>query len=91
MLQSFHRNEPWIPQMRLICGNHALTQLQMTSSTNINGAESVIGLFDKSITSMGKRAIRERLLQPYSDAMEISKRLEEVKEYTLWPEAQTKH
>jgi len=90
MLQSFHRNEPWIPQMRLICGNHALTQLQMTSSTNTNGAESVIGLFDKSITSMGKRAIRERLLQPYSDATEISKRLEEVKEYTLWPEAQIK-
>ena len=83
MLQSFHRNEPWIPQMRLICGNHALTQLQMYST---NHAESVLGLFDKSITSMGKRAIRERLLQPYSDPTEIMSRLEEVKEYTRWPE-----
>ena len=47
MLKSFHRNEPWIPQARLICGNHALTQLQMTGT---NPSETVIGLFDKSIT-----------------------------------------
>lgn len=83
MLHTFHRNEPWIPQMRLICGNHALTQLQMTSSTG-NNNESVVGLFDKCITSMGKRAIRERLLRPYSDANEISARLREVHDYTMW-------
>lgn len=87
MLKSFHRNEPWIPQARLICGNHALTQLQMTGQ-NLN--ETVIGLFDKSITPMGKRAMRDRLLSPYSEADEIRNRLKEVQEYLKWPEDKSK-
>ena len=87
MLKSFHRNEPWIPQARLICGNHALTQLQMTGS---NPNETVIGLFDKSITPMGKRALKDRLLSPYSEADEIRARLNEVQEYMLWPEDKSK-
>jgi DNA mismatch repair protein MutS len=87
MLKSFHRNEPWIPQARLICGNHALTQLQMTGQ---NANETVIGLFDKSITPMGKRAMRDRLLSPYSDADEIRSRLKEVQEYMNWPEDKSK-
>ena len=87
MLKSFHRNEPWIPQARLICGNHALTQLQMTG-TNPN--ETVIGLFDKSITAMGKRAMRDRLLSPYSEADEIRSRLKEIQDYMAWPEDKSK-
>ena len=83
MLKSFHRNEPWIPTMRLICGNHALTQLQITGH---NQAETVIGLFDKCITSMGKRAMKERLLMPYSDPDQIRSYLSEVQDYTMWPE-----
>jgi DNA mismatch repair ATPase MutS len=86
-LKSFHRNEPWIPHARLICGNHALTQLQMTSS---NPSESVLGLFDKCITVMGKRAIKERLLSPYSQPEEIRSRLEEVQDYLIWPEEKSK-
>ena len=86
MLKSFHRNAPWVPQERLICGNHALTQLQMTGNSN----ENVIGLFDKSITVMGKRAMRARLLSPYSDAEQIRSRLKEVKEYILWPDEKSK-
>lgn len=84
---SFRRNEPWIPQARLICGNHALTQLQMTGS---NPQESVLGLFDKCITVMGKRAIKERLLSPYSAPEEIRSRLYEVQEYLIWPEEKSK-
>jgi DNA mismatch repair protein MutS len=87
MLKSFHRNEPWIPQARLICGNHALTQLQMTG---INQNETVIGLFDKCITPMGKRAMRDRLLSPYSEAEEIRARLNEVTEFLKWSEDKTK-
>lgn len=81
MLKSFHRNEPWTPHTRLICGNHALTQLQMT------GPQSVLTLFDKCITVMGKRAIKERLLSPSCSTEEIRHRLAEVREYGLWPEA----
>lgn len=87
MLKSFHRNEPWIPQSRLICGNHTLTQLQITG---LNPNETVIGLFDKCITSMGKRAIRDRILSPYSDSYRIKSRLNEVKEYMEWTEQKTK-
>lgn len=87
MLKSFHRNEPWIPNTKLICGNHALTQLQMTG---LNPQETIIGLFDKGITPMGKRAMRDRLLSPYSDANEIRSRLNEVKDYMYWPEEKTR-
>lgn len=87
MLRSFHRNEPWTPHTRLICGNHALTQLQMTGQ---NPAETVVGLFDKCITPMGKRAMRERLLSPYSEAFDIRKRLSEVQEFMLWDELKIK-
>jgi DNA mismatch repair protein MutS len=94
MLKSFHRNEPWIPQARLICGNHALTQLQMTGAAQKESGsaqkESVIGLFDKCLTSMGRRAMRDRLLSPYSDADEIRSRLSEVVEYMRWDEETTK-
>jgi DNA mismatch repair protein MutS len=87
MLKSFHRNEPWIPNTKLICGNHALTQLQMTG---LNPQETVIGIFDKGITPMGKRAIHDRLLSPYSDPYEIRSRLNEVKDYMYWPEEKVK-
>jgi len=87
MLRAFHRNEAWTPQTRLICGNHALTQLQMTSA---NPSESVLGLFDKCITPMGKRAIKERLLTPYSNAADIRARLHEVQNYMTWPEENPK-
>ena len=80
MIKSFHRNEPWIPEERLICGNHALTQLQIIGTN-----ESILDIFNKSITPMGKRAMRERLLSPYSNGDEIRKRLREVQEYMIWP------
>ena len=49
-----------------------------------NQNETVIGLFDKCITPMGKRAIRDRLLSPYSDPCEIRSRLKEVQEHISW-------
>lgn len=82
MLRSFHRNESWTPQARLICGNHALTQLQMTGSIL---HETVLGLFQSSLTPMGKRSMKERLLSPYASAHEIQSRLNEVDEYLGWP------
>ena len=84
MLHSFHRNEPWSPHERLICGNHALTQLQLTGPCL---KETVLGIFDKCITSMGKRAIKERLMSPYSDAATICTRLKEITEYQTWPDS----
>ena len=78
MVKSMHRNEPWTPNTRLICGNHALSQLQMTTD------QGLLGLFNKCATVMGRRGIRERLLSPYSDAHTIRTRLEEVNDYLSW-------
>jgi DNA mismatch repair protein MutS len=87
MLTSFHRNEPWTPQSHLICGNHALTQLQMTSLTS---QPSVIGLFDKCITTMGKRTIRNRILRPYTTSQDILGRLAEVNDMMGWTDLSLK-
>jgi DNA mismatch repair protein MutS len=83
MLRAFHRNESWTPQARLVCGNHALTQLQMTGPVL---QETVLGLFQSCLTPMGKRSMKERLLSPYATAEEISARLNEVDHYLSWPD-----
>ena len=82
MVKSFQRNQPWQPHTRLVCGNHALHQLQMTGP---QASECVLGLFDKAITPMGRRMMQERLLRPYSNASEIQCRLDEVAQFLTWP------
>jgi DNA mismatch repair protein MutS len=68
-LHSFQRNSPWIPNQNLLCGNHALQQLQM---------DAVVNLFSPCITSMGKRSLHHRLLRPLTQASMIDRRLTEV-------------
>ena len=75
MLRSFHKNVPWTPETRLLCGNHTLQQLQMTGP---NPQETVIGLYTHALSPMGKRHVRERLVNPLSHPDEIRARLEEV-------------
>ena len=85
MLCSFHRNIPWTPETRLVCGNHTLHQLQMTGP---NLQETVVGLYSKCLTPMGKRHIKERLVNPLSEPTEIQRRLDEVTHYlTQWVDA----
>ena len=94
MITSFHRNEPWTPQQHLICGNHALTQLQMTSlnsssssfPSSSNAPTCVMDLFDSCMTPMGKRTLRNRILRPYTHPHDILSRLEEVTDRLSWPE-----
>lgn len=96
MITSFHRNEPWTPQQHLICGNHALTQLQMISlSSSSSFSQStpmcVIDLFDSCITPMGKRTLRNRILRPYTHSHDIISRLEEVKDKLLWDDQRSQN
>ena len=44
LIQSLQRNELWIPYTHLVCGNHALSQLQMSSENGI------LSLFTKHIS-----------------------------------------
>lgn len=67
--------ERWSPETSVYMGNNTLAQLNYVST----GAEqSVLHLFQKCITSLGKRAMRERLLTPLSGPTEIQRRLQEV-------------
>ena len=75
-IKAFQRNIPWIPEQNLLCGNHALQQLQM---------DSVVALFNSCLTPMGKRDIRQRLLKPLTQASLIQNRLQEVAEFLEWP------
>jgi DNA mismatch repair protein MutS len=80
-MKSFQRNQPWVPNQSLVCGNHALQQLQM---------DSVVSLFNTCITPMGKRDIKHRLMKPLTQASMIRNRLEEVAEFLEWPTPSTK-
>ena len=80
-VKGFQRNNPWIPEQNLLCGNHALQQLQM---------DSVVALFSSCLTPMGKRDIRQRLLKPLTQASLIQNRLQEVAEFLEWPPIKAK-
>ena len=65
----------WNPKKNMLCGNNALAQLNIIGE---NLQDTVLGIFNKCITPMGKRAIRERLLTPLIDVAEIELRLDRV-------------
>jgi DNA mismatch repair protein MutS len=68
----------WSPEASMALGNHALTQLNMTMA---NEEDSVLGMFLRTTTPMGRRAMRERLLYPKCQVEELRGRLAEV---TWW-------
>ena len=67
--------QPWVPKGRVHLGNNALSQLNMTA---FKVEDSVLGLFQKTLTSFGKRGMRNRILTPISDVGELNARLERV-------------
>lgn len=78
-VRGFQRNYPWVPEQQLVCGNHALAQLQM---------DIVLTLFQSDcITPMGKRDIRPRILRPLTQASLIAARLQEVEDTQALPAA----
>jgi DNA mismatch repair protein MutS len=72
---NLHPPTPWNPRSAVFLGNHALTQLNMVCSRE---EDSVLGLFLRTLTPMGRRAMRRRLLHPICDAVELERRYEEV-------------
>ena len=65
----------WTPESSVYMGNNSLSQLNYIGT----GTElSVLQLFGKTLTSLGKRALRERLLSPSSNLDTIRKNLEHV-------------
>jgi DNA mismatch repair protein MutS len=75
LTSKLQQHMPWNPTTTLLCGNNALAQLNFVSD---NSNESILGIFNKCTTLMGKRAIRRRLLSPLTKKADIEQRLQRV-------------
>jgi DNA mismatch repair protein MutS len=65
----------WSPEESVYLGNHALTQLNIITPKEDN---SVLSLFLRTFTAMGRREMRRRILYPITDAVELEKRYTEI-------------
>lgn len=74
-MDHLHMPGAWSPSQAVTLGNHALQQLNMITTRE---EDSVLALFQKTLTPMGRRALRERLLSPICDPTELSRRYEEI-------------
>lgn len=73
--KALHCPERWVPEKNLFLGNQALLQLNMVPS---RGEASILGLFEKTLTVFGRRALRTRLLIPSADPEELERRYTEL-------------
>ena len=74
-VESLHSPTEWLPESAVFLGNHALTQLNMIAQ---RPEDSVLGLYLKTATSFGRRAMRERILYPICDAAALELRYKQV-------------
>ena len=87
-VQNLYDHTTWIPERSMYMGNNSLAQLNYVQT---GSEQSVLSLFGKTFTSLGKRAMRERLLSPSSDLVAIQERLNEVDYASQLPEERRKH
>ncbi len=69
--ERLEQNRQWCPKHQVRLGNSALTQLQMITNQQ---QLSVLSLFDKCLTPLGKRGIRPRILNPIYDPATLEQR-----------------
>jgi DNA mismatch repair protein MutS len=74
-IQKFYPPARWSPSDSLFLGNHALLQLNMITPML---EDSILGLFQKTQTSFGLRAIRNRLLYPHSSPAILKRQYSEI-------------
>lgn len=73
---------PWTPGSMLHLGENALFQLHMTLQDSDSSKQDVLSLVDKTVTPMGYRGLRERLLKPSADFQIIQDNLDAVEAWT---------
>ena len=74
-IRKFHAPERWNPSSTLFLGNQALIQLNMVTPRS---EDSILGLFQKTQTTFGRRAIRNRILHPLANSEGIEQYYREV-------------
>ena len=65
----------WSPEDSIYLGNHALSQLNIITAKEDN---SVLSLFLRTFTAMGRREMRRRILYPITSAAELECRYTEI-------------
>lgn len=75
----------WNPDSSLFLGNQALLQLNMITPRM---EDSILGLFQRTYTTFGLRAIRQRILYPIADREKLERSYAEVQTVLDWPEGQ---
>ncbi len=70
-----HIPEQWIPSSNLSLGNQALFQLNIVTPKMEN---SVLGMFQRTHTAFGRRAMRNRILYPSADIPTLKGRYAEI-------------
>ena len=74
--QVLEEHSIWNPDSSTYLGNNVLNQLNFISNSN----DSIFSYFEKTFTSLGKRAINERLLYPIADTNLLSMRIFKLEE-----------
>ena len=74
-MEHLHLPMQWSPKDSVYLGNHALTQLNMITAKE---DDSVLAIFMKTATQMGRRAMRQRLLYPIADPAKLERLYAEV-------------
>jgi DNA mismatch repair protein MutS len=70
-----HWPDRWVPSMNLSLGNQALFQLNIVMPKM---EDSILGMFQRTYTSFGRRAMRRRLLYPTADRAILQARYGEI-------------
>ena len=73
-LQRLNSHTVWTPEDHCVLGNSALEQLAMIPTNIQKPHESLLHWLQKTTTTMGKRAFRERLMKPLTDIEVLNER-----------------
>lgn len=79
--ENIQQHTLWSPLTSVYLGNNTLIQLNYIGTNGQTQEPSVLSLFQKTLTSLGRRGIRDRLLFPSADSEVIRARLQEVQAF----------
>ena len=75
--ETLQTHRVWSPEESVFLGNNVLTQINFLTQTETEN-DSVLGMFLKTHTRMGRRAMRQRLLYPIRSIETLQARLDEI-------------
>ena len=81
IINKINKPEIWDSDKYLILTNNSIHQLDLVSAKdNINKNSSLFGIINNTSTALGKRLLKEHLLNPIKDITTLNKRYEYIEE-----------